>query len=210
MNYRAQARQLRSEARNHLAELRRERIARRQSLQIEPDEPVVGAELLDASGDADSSSTPISTMVDDAPEASDNVVNFTASRAVQQSMEQGELADVAPAVATEIEPDLRPEPEQEPPTASHEPPLVDETAFTDFPTADDNLSLHPARANGTYDLERLPAIGPGQIWHLQNAGVTSLDDLAHADMDHLVQSLGSMARLMRLREWVSLSRSIAI
>jgi len=58
-----------------------------------------------------------------------------------------------------------------------------------------------------YSLERLPMIGPGLVWHLQKAGIHSLDDLAHADVDTLVSKLGEISRLMRLAEWVELAKT---
>jgi len=69
-------------------------------------------------------------------------------------------------------------------------------------------ALSPVAAQlNPYSLERLPMIGPGLVWHLQKAGIHSLDDLAHADVDTLVSKLGDISRLMRLAEWVELAKT---
>jgi hypothetical protein len=53
-------------------------------------------------------------------------------------------------------------------------------------------------------------VGPGLIWHLQKAGVYSLDDLAHANVDEMVTKLGSITRLMRLKDWISMAQNAAV
>jgi hypothetical protein len=68
-------------------------------------------------------------------------------------------------------------------------------------------ALSPASDNiSPFSLERLPMIGPGLVWHLQKAGVHSLDDLAFEDVDGLISRLGAISELMRLTDWIRLAK----
>ena len=185
--------------------------------------------MLDVSADADGlieAPDDINAAVDIAEvdiaevEAAENVLNFTPSRAVQHSIEaaavsssQDEQASHHEALHQEWEADLANADQH----IQQVTPEVHNVAKTEPSFAgleempdQESLALRPASIHGVYDLERLPTIGPGQIWQLQQAGVFSLDDLAHTDIDQLAVRLGSISRLMRLRDWLSLSRSVAV
>ncbi|MGL4490836.1 MAG: hypothetical protein ACRCU5_15460 [Rhizobiaceae bacterium] len=75
------------------------------------------------------------------------------------------------------------------------------------PTVGSKFSLGPVSDDiSPFSLERLPMIGPGLVWHLQKAGVHSLDDLAYEDVDGLIQRLGAISELMRLTDWIRLAK----
>ncbi len=126
-----------------------------------------------------------------------------------------------PAVETFVEPIQLAQPEQTPAPAVFSelepmPAPVDEAAkpltptlasFEPRPTVGSKLSLGPVSDDvGPFSLERLPMIGPGLVWHLQKAGVHSLDDLAFEDVDGLIQRLGAISELMRLTDWIRLAK----
>ncbi|MEO0496871.1 MAG: hypothetical protein AAF141_05805 [Pseudomonadota bacterium] len=193
---------------------------------VETFKPETRNALADIQGEAN-----IAT-VEQAPELPESAVtNFGASRAVelslngdqplapyaQEGLSGGATADefcaavadqpvTEPTVQSAVQ--LVMEPEQE---AGSELDHADVNVAVSIstPSTDERLSLRPAEEYGAYDLERLPTIGPGQIWHLQQAGIYSLDDLASVSAENLTARLGSLARLMRLREWVSLSQAMA-
>mgnify|MGYP006267120091 CR=1 FL=1 len=57
------------------------------------------------------------------------------------------------------------------------------------------------------DLGDLPGIGEGMVWHLQNAGIMSLHDLATADPTQLKTRLGKIGALGKIDEWIELARN---
>jgi predicted nucleic acid-binding Zn-ribbon protein len=55
-------------------------------------------------------------------------------------------------------------------------------------------------------LSALPGVGEGMIWHLNQVGVHSLDDLAAVDLRLLRRKLGPVGQLARLEDWVAFAR----
>ena len=53
------------------------------------------------------------------------------------------------------------------------------------------------------NLDLLPGIGPGLIWMLQTAGVSSLADMAAADATELGGKLGLVGDLLDLEHWIA-------
>jgi predicted flap endonuclease-1-like 5' DNA nuclease len=89
--------------------------------------------------------------------------------------EETELDDIEPE---DIEPQAPPPPD--PPPAARipeEPPMADA-------------------------LYALPGAGPGLVWMLGRAGISSLEDLAAADKDALTKKLGLVGEILDLDYWI--------
>lgn len=63
----------------------------------------------------------------------------------------------------------------------------------------------PAAAPG--DLDRLPGVGPGLVWALEQAGVARLADLAGCAPAPLADRLGPIGGLVDLSGWIAFARS---
>lgn len=60
---------------------------------------------------------------------------------------------------------------------------------------------------GAAELQSLPGIGPGLIWMLQKAGISTLADLAEADVEALARELGAVSALLDVGYWVDCARA---
>ncbi len=56
-------------------------------------------------------------------------------------------------------------------------------------------------------LSVLPTLGPGMIWRLNQVGLHTTGDLADADAERLRESLGGVAKLIRVEKLIELARS---
>lgn len=72
--------------------------------------------------------------------------------------------------------------------------------------ANEQATSDPAEP-GPGSLQMLPGIGSGMIWHLNNAGIASLDDLATADPDTLKARLGQIGKLQKIDEWIHFAQT---
>jgi hypothetical protein len=53
----------------------------------------------------------------------------------------------------------------------------------------------------------VPSLGPGMIWHLNQLGLHTLQDLADHSPDQLRGKLGPVARLVRVENWIAFARA---
>jgi hypothetical protein len=61
------------------------------------------------------------------------------------------------------------------------------------------------RANET--ISSVPTLGPGMIWRLNQLGIVTLGDLAMAEVDDLRARLGTVAKLVRVENWIVFARA---
>lgn len=92
-----------------------------------------------------------------------------------------------PEPAPELEPEAEPAPESQ---AAGLPP---------------ERLVEPSAA-GEPDLDRLPGIGPGLVWILQQSGVRSLADLAAFEPSDLRVRVGFVGALVNLEAWIAFAR----
>ena len=71
--------------------------------------------------------------------------------------------------------------------------------------ADPSASPAPPAAPG--DLDRLPGVGPGLVWALEQAGIARLADLAASAPAPLADRLGPIGGLIDLPDWIAFARS---
>lgn len=78
------------------------------------------------------------------------------------------------------------------------------------PQAESEAASPPrAAANPTEpvsDLFQLPGTGPGLVWMLQQCGINSLQDLAHAQVSELISRLGLVGQILNVEIWQDYAR----
>lgn len=185
-DYRARSNDVRRAARDKMAELRAERLARRRYAASAPAAPESAP---DASNAMFSSSDP-ARRPPDGPAAEPAAavgggLRFKASSAAARFA--AEAARHAPSPAGEPPaPELPPAPEDVP----ARPP-------------------RPPRAGASLSLHLLPGVGPGLIWLLNEQGVGSLDDLAAREPEDLRALLGLLGPFVDIDSWIAFAREQA-
>lgn len=106
---------------------------------------------------------------------------------------------------------------EEPADEPSDAPAGDVGGDEDAPSADAQLTSaqdasesptpRTASAPEPSDLDEVPGIGPGLIWVLQQAGVNSLDALAHADAVELRLHLGVIGELVDIQSWIEWAKT---
>jgi predicted flap endonuclease-1-like 5' DNA nuclease len=79
----------------------------------------------------------------------------------------------------------------------------DEALAPDVPVAP--VAENPV-VEETTDLSEIPGIGPGLVWMLREAGVSTLEDLARAEASDLARKLGTIGRLLDLDWFIDFAR----
>ncbi|MBY0447442.1 MAG: hypothetical protein K2P95_02030 [Hyphomonadaceae bacterium] len=182
-DYRTRSNDVRRAARDKLAELRAERLARRRYAA-----PAAAApeSALDASDSSCSSPDPVQCAPDGlAAEPAATVaggLRFKASSA-------------AARFAAEA--------------ARHAPPHAEEPPAPEPPPAPKAAPARAARAGASLSLHLLPGVGPGLIWLLNEQGVGSLDDLAAREPEDLRALLGLLGPFVDIDSWIAFAREQA-
>lgn len=116
---------------------------------------------------------------------------------------------LAPDVPDVLTDDSGPGPQEgAPATQWDDPPPLPEPPVP----ADDvpSLAVAPVAENPvveeTTDLSEIPGIGPGLVWMLREAGVSTLEDLARAEASDLARKLGTIGRLLDLDWFIDFAR----
>ncbi|MGL4638052.1 MAG: hypothetical protein ACRCWF_18885 [Beijerinckiaceae bacterium] len=53
----------------------------------------------------------------------------------------------------------------------------------------------------------VPSLGPGMVWRLNQIGIKTLQDMADIEADDLRLKLGSVAKLVRVENWIAFARA---
>jgi predicted flap endonuclease-1-like 5' DNA nuclease len=57
-------------------------------------------------------------------------------------------------------------------------------------------------------IETVPTLGPGLIWRLSQAGISTMADLAACDAASIRSKLGQLGRLVKVEDWIAHARAV--
>lgn len=216
---------VRNEARARLAQIRKDRMARRVTGGAEKDHVALrGAAPVEDDGAAlplavPSETPPPSDVAPSAPaprEAPEAAVWMTpAAPSAAGARAEGSIAAQQAAAEAPVA-----EQQSEPPATPEAPPVPEPTPGIAAAMAAADRALQPVERPGpspasavtpdpdpNSDLFALPGAGSGLVWMLQNAGVGTMRELADADPEALSQRLGLIGQILDIGHWIDFARA---
>lgn len=224
IDYRHQARAVRSAARESLMLLREERMAKRREAEARRDGPGVIRQaegfISDSACDMTIPEVPLSINRTRPPaQATMPTQSHTEDEKIGASEEDDDLLGPAQVGGSDLEPEAAIEAKAtladpcennsgdmssmrtgEPPVGSNDPSEVPVIEVEDAQVTPLDIDT---------DLSRLPGAGVGLIWMLQRCNIHSLSDLAAADVDALSEKLGLVGQILNVQAWIDFASAEA-
>lgn len=221
-DYKKRAGQVRSVARSHLRELRKQRLRRRTDLAAikSVDEPMGAAitlpedscisEMGGAAGSLQlSDASPLITATEpDVLSGQDHMARDDDSAELNElSVENVAVSEMAEDVSAVVQPldadvVLLAATAQAPTAQLPDIEVVEQIVEDDVPAPCAN-SVADTSAD---DLANLPGAGPGLIWMLNQCGISSLKDMATADPEKLSNEMGVVGQILDVARWVAFAQ----
>lgn len=228
-DYRNRAAHVRRSARAHLKEIRRARLARKETASLPEVSSAEPEDILAPAMDQNSGQLNADfTEGERHPEDPDIQMAQEADAIENAALEElGDMFD-DPAPAPEgvvtppedaIEQDRRPDDEDvhSDPVQSFDelegsvvPVEAEPTAETSLEPTEQAQTEQPVKVDlEASDLNRLPGAGPGLVWMLHQCGVRSLADLAVSEPAELSPKLGVVGQILDVSKWVDFAAADA-
>ncbi len=221
---RSRAREVRRAARDHLAQLRHERLSRRAGSAPAPHQ---GTQEETTGQESESvmfvSAAAASALVDASPSGSSDARGGTESGSPEplalpaQPAVPESSANDAPQPGDEAPPETASDVSRSPESEEHPGASGPEEYQDDLQTRcggavneipESLADQTPYEAAASSDLTELPGAGPGLIWMLEQCGVRSLAELAQAEPDGLTAQMGLVGEMLDLAGWVAFAADV--
>ncbi|MEM6413404.1 MAG: hypothetical protein AAF720_01965 [Pseudomonadota bacterium] len=197
LSYRTRVQELRKASRERLAQLRKDRLARRRYARK-------------SEGDR---STKTSPSVDQKSSSKEQTVSNTADAAIDAQSQQRQYAASPETLALLSGTETNTRTSEDTLNKKSDPVAIDDTCTKNLSDDTKNEATLSDTNNDTSDaqavtqsLAELPSIAEGMVWHLNKVGIETLDDLADVNVAALREKLGGIGALAAIDDWVAFAR----